>query len=140
MPAGVEGTAAEGPGAGGEGPGAISRRGEQPYPAGYRRGVAGSGSALDGVTDAGLSVPAVGAESESRLVGPLQRASFFRACRRGSSRSRLDIHPSSRLHVSGTATERPRGYAPGGKDTGIVRPKGHARIRAPRRFVHDLCP
>ena len=32
--------------------------------------------------------------------------------------------------MSGTATERPRGYAPGGKDTGIVRPKGHARIRA----------
>ncbi len=32
--------------------------------------------------------------------------------------------------LSNTATDTPRGYAPGGKDTGVVKPKGHARIRA----------
>lgn len=32
--------------------------------------------------------------------------------------------------VSNTATEAPRGYAPDGKDTGVVKPKGTSRIRA----------
>jgi len=32
--------------------------------------------------------------------------------------------------VSTTATEAPRGYAPEGKDTGVVKPKGTSRIRA----------
>jgi len=32
--------------------------------------------------------------------------------------------------VSNSATETPRGYAPEGKDTGVVRPKGTSRIRA----------
>lgn len=32
--------------------------------------------------------------------------------------------------MSNTATEAPRGYAPAGKDTGVVKPKGTSRIRA----------
>ena len=32
--------------------------------------------------------------------------------------------------MSNTATEAPRGYAPTGKDTGVVKPKGTSRIRA----------
>ena len=32
--------------------------------------------------------------------------------------------------MSDTATEAPRGYAPNGKDTGVVKPKGTSRIRA----------
>ena len=32
--------------------------------------------------------------------------------------------------MSRTLTEAPRGYAPSGKDTGVVKPKGHSRIRA----------
>jgi len=32
--------------------------------------------------------------------------------------------------VSRTLTEAPGGYAPNGKDTGVVKPKGHSRIRA----------
>jgi lipoic acid synthetase len=32
--------------------------------------------------------------------------------------------------LSNTATEAPGGYAPGGKDTGVVKPKGTSRIRA----------